>query len=108
MINNINLKFLFFFNILSKEIDINGNMCEVLDKYFGFANKYEKMYAKEFDPKYDDYRDINQKEITDFINNKHNMLANLKQMSKIDLNVIQLAPDATSLYPSAMWDKNSV
>ena len=98
----------FIFKILSKEIDINGNKCEILDKCFGFVNKYEKMYAKEFESKYDDYRDINQKEKTDFNNNKHNMLANHKQMSKIDLNVIQLASDATSLYPSAMWDKNSV
>ena len=48
-------------NIFSKEIDINGNICEILEKYCEFLNKYEKLYAKELDSKYDDYRDINQK-----------------------------------------------
>ena len=33
-----------------------------LEKYFEFLNKYEKQYAKEFDSKYNDYRDIDQKE----------------------------------------------
>ena len=41
---------------------------EMLDKYFEFLNKYEKLYAEDFDSKYDDYRDNIQKEKTDFIN----------------------------------------
>ena len=57
------------FNISSKELNINGNICEILEKYFGFLNKYEKQYDKEFKSKYDDYRDIDQKEKIDFINN---------------------------------------
>ena len=36
-------------NNISKELDINGNICENLEKYFKFLNKYEKQYAKEFD-----------------------------------------------------------
>ena len=40
----------------------------MLDKYFEFLNKYEKLYAEDFDSKYDDYRDNIQKEKTDFIN----------------------------------------
>ena len=43
------------FNIISKELDINGNICELLEKYFKFLNKYEKKYANEFDSKCDDY-----------------------------------------------------
>ena len=42
------------FNIISKELNVNGNICEILEKYFEFLNKYEKQYAKEFDSKYDD------------------------------------------------------
>ena len=49
------------FNIFSKEINLNGNICDILEKYFEFLNKYEKQYAKEFDSKHDDYRDIDQK-----------------------------------------------
>ena len=50
------------FNIISKELIVNGNVCDILEKYFEFLNKYEKQYAKEFDSNYDDYRDIDQKE----------------------------------------------
>ena len=37
------------FNIISKELDVNGNICEILEKNFEFLNKYEKLCAKEFD-----------------------------------------------------------
>ena len=53
------------FNIISKELKLNGNICDLLKKYFEFLNKKEKLYAKEFDSKYEDYRDINQKEQLD-------------------------------------------
>ena len=49
------------FNIISKELNVNGNICENLEKYFEFSNKYEEQYAKEFHSKYDDYRDIDRK-----------------------------------------------
>ena len=50
------------FIIISKELNVYGNICEILEKYFNFLKKYEKQYAKEFDSKYDDHRDIDQKE----------------------------------------------
>ena len=96
------------FNIISKELGINGNICEILEKYFDILNKYEKQYAKKFDSEYDDYRDIDQKEKTDYINKKLNMLPIHKELSKLDSNKTQMDYDATSLYPSAMWDEKSV
>ena len=36
------------------------------------------------------------------------MLPFYKELSKLDLNKTQMDFDATSLYPSAMWDENSV
>ena len=50
------------FNIVSKELNVDGNVCDVLEKYFEFLKKHEKEYEKEFDSKSDDYRDIDQKE----------------------------------------------
>ena len=73
------------FNIISKELNVNGNICDILEKFFKFLNKYEKQYAKEFDSKYDDCRDINQKEKEKYVNKKLNML-----------------------YTSTMWDEKSV
>ena len=96
------------FNIVSKEINVNGNICEILEKYFEFLNKYEKQYAKEFDSKYNDYRGIDQKEKEKYVNRKLNMLPILKELSKLDSNKTQMDFDATSLYSSAMWVEKSV
>ena len=96
------------FNIISKELNVNGNICDLLEKYFEFLNENEKQYAREFDSNYDDYRDINQKEKEKYVNKKLNMLPIHKQLSKLDLNKTHMDFDATSLYPSSMWDKNSV
>ena len=50
------------FKIISKKLDVNGNICEILDRFFEFLKKFEELYAEEVDSKNDDYRDINQKE----------------------------------------------
>ena len=72
------------FNIFSKELNVNGNICDIIEKYFELLNKYEKQYAKEFDSKYDDCRDIDQKEKTDYTNKKLNMLPIHKELSKLN------------------------
>ena len=93
------------FKNISKELNVIGNICEILEKYFDFLNKFEKKNAEKFDSKYDDYRDIDQKEKTDFFNKKLNMLSIHKELSKIYSNNTQMDYDATSLSPSAMWDR---
>ena len=64
------------------ELNINGNICEILKKYFELLNKNETQNAKEFDSKYNDYRDIHQKEKTNYINKKLNILPIHKELSK--------------------------
>ena len=95
------------FNVISKELNVNENICEILEKYFKFLNKLEKQYAKEFDSKYDDYRDIDQKQ-KKYVNKKLNMLSIHKELSKLNSNKTQMDFDATSLYPSSIRDENSV
>ena len=34
------------FKIISKELNGNGNICDLLEKCFKFLSKYEKQYAK--------------------------------------------------------------
>ena len=97
------------FNIMSKELNVDdGDICDLLEKYFNFLKENEKQYEKEFDSKYNDYRDINKKEKTDYVNKKLNMLPIHKELSKLNLNKTQMNYDATSLYPSAMWDQDSL
>ena len=94
------------FNIISKGLNVNGNIYEISEKYFELLNKYEKQYAKEFDSKYDDYRNIDQKEKEKYVNQKLNMLSIHKELSKLNSNKTQMDFDTTSLIPSAMWDEN--
>ena len=97
------------FNIISKELNIdNDNVCDILEKYFKFLNKYEKEYEKEFNSKHNDYRDIDQKEKAKYVNKKLNMLPIHKELSKLNLKKTQMAFDGHSLYPSAMYDCESV
>ena len=42
------------FNIISKELKLEGSECEILEKYFEFLNKNEELYTEEFDSKYND------------------------------------------------------
>ena len=96
------------FNFISKELNVNGNIYDLLEKYFKFLNKYDKQYAKSFDSKYDDLRDIDHWEKTAPINKNLNMLSINKELSKLDSNKSHMDYDATSLYLSAMWDETSV
>ena len=96
------------FKIISKELNVNGNICEFLDKYFEYTNKHGKIKENEYDSQFEDYRDINREERTKHINKELNKLAIHKKLQKLNLNDVMMDFDATSLYPSAMWDENSV
>ena len=48
------------FNIISKELNVQGNICEVIEKNFEQTNKLGKIKQNEHDSQFDDYRDINQ------------------------------------------------
>ena len=74
------------FIIISKKLNVKGNECDILEKYFEFLNKREIHYATEFDSKYDDYRDIDQEEKTDYV--YKNLTCNL--FIKSCLNLIQI------------------
>ena len=67
------------FKIISKELDTVGNICEISEKFFEFLSKHEKLYAKEFDSNFKDYRDINPKGKEKFKNKKPNFLPIHKQ-----------------------------
>ena len=98
------------FNIISKELNVNGNdnVCEIIDKYFEYTNKQRKIIEDEYDSKFKDYRDIDVEERTEHINKELNKLAIHKKLQKLNHNNVMMDFDATSLYPSAMWDQNSV
>ena len=99
------------FNIISKELnidDIDDNVCEIIDKHFEYTNEQRKIIKVEYDSQFNDYRDHDEEERTEHINNELNKLPTHKKLQKLNHNDVMMDFDATFLYPSAMWDENSV
>ena len=99
------------FNIISKELKVNGNdnFCEIIDKDFEFTNKQRKIIDVEYDSQFKDYRDNDEEERTEHNNKELNKLAIHKKLQKLDVNNnVMMDYDGNSLYPSAMWNENSV
>ena len=98
------------FNIISKELNVNDNdnVCKIINKYFECTNEQRKIIEDEYDSKFKDYRDIDEEERTEHINKELNKLPIHKKLQKLNLIDVMMDFDATSLYPSAMWDENSV
>ena len=96
------------FNKISKELNVQGNICEVIEKYFEYTNKHKKIRENEKDLQFDGYRDINQEKRNIYINNKLSKLTIHEKLQKPNLNDVMVDFDATSVYLSAIWDENSV
>ena len=94
------------FNTLSEELIVNGDVSEIIDKYFEYTSKHRKILETEYDSQFDDYRDINQERRTKHIDNK--LCKITKHINLQKLNDVLLDFGATSLYPSAMWNENSL
>ena len=69
-------------NIMSQDLGVVGNICEILEKYFNYANKYRKIIENEYDSQFDDCRDIDQEERTNYINKKLNRLVTHQKNTK--------------------------
>ena len=95
------------FNIMPQKLGVDGNICAILDKYVECTNKHRKILEDEDDSQYKDYKDIDQEERTKYINKTFSKLPIHEHLQKLNFNVM-MEFDASSLYPSAMWDKISV
>ena len=96
------------FNIISKDLEFDGNVCEILEKYFDYTNKHRKTIEYEYDSQFNDYRDIDEEERTKYSNKKFDKPPIHESLQKLNLNDVMMDFDATSLCPSAMWDEKSV
>ena len=99
------------FNVISKELNIddnNENVCGIIDKYLEYTNDKRKIIEDEYDSNFKDYRDIDEEERTEHIYKEVNKLPIHKKLQKLDVNDVMMDFDATSPYPSAMWDEKSV
>ena len=50
------------FKIISEEINVKGNIYDIIEAYLNYKNKYFKIYEKEYEKQFNDYRDENVEE----------------------------------------------
>ena len=96
--------------ILAKEFEFeeDENIYEIIEKYLKYKKKYYEIYEKEYESQFNDYRDENEDDKEKYINKKLGDLKIHKLLKQINLIDLLWDYDATSLYPSAMWDENSI
>ena len=95
-------------HILSKELIVEGNTYEKIEAYMNYKNEHLKLFEKEYESQFDDYRDENEEEKDNFINEKLGQLPIHQLLKQLSLNALLWSFDASSLYPSAMWDPKSI
>ena len=94
--------------IINKELAVKGTVYDTIEVYMEYKNKHFKIFEKEYEDQFDDYRDENVEEKEKFINEKLSNLRLHKIIKRIELIHLLWDFDAVSLYPSAMWDENSI
>ena len=94
--------------IISEELNVKGIVNDKREAYMKYKKEHFKIFEKEYENQFIDYRDENVEEKEKYIDEKLGDLP-IHQLIK-QLKIIELLWDfdCVSLYPSAMWDKNSI
>ena len=94
--------------IISEELDVKGIIYDIIEAYLIYKIKHYKTFGKEFKHQFKDQRIEDDEEKEKFINEKLSKLPIHQLIKQIKLDELLWDFDAVSLYPSAMWDENSI
>ena len=94
--------------ILSRELNVEGNVYDINEAYMKYKNDHLKFIKEEYESKFDDYRKINEDEMSEYINRKLGDLPIHGILQQLNLNDLLWDFDAVSLYPSALSDEKSI
>ena len=95
------------FNTISNNLNVNGNKYEIVEAYVKYIKEFKNKYEAEYLSNYSDYRQVKQQDKDRYINEKLTELDISKKLKALNRDDLLMAFDATSLYPSAMYDENS-
>ena len=93
---------------INKELAVKGTVYDTIKAYMDYKNKHFKIFEKEFEAQFVDYRDEDIEEKEKYINEKLSNLRLHKMIKRIELIHLLWVFDAVSLYPTAMWDEKSI
>ena len=94
--------------IIKKELAVKGTVYDTIEAYMEYKNKHFKIFEKEYESQFEDYRDEDIEEKEKYINEKLGNLRLHKIIQRIELFHLLWDFDAVSLYPFAMWDETSI
>ena len=94
--------------IISKELCVKENDYDNIEAYMEYKNIDFHIFEKEYEDRFNDYRDENVEDREKYINEKLSNLRLHKIIKRIELIHFLCDFDAVSLYPSAMWDPKSI
>ena len=91
--------------ILSEELNVKGSVYDKKEAYMKYKNEHFKIFEKEYENQFSDYRNENIEEKEKYINEKLSELLIHQLIKQIKIFELLWDFDCFSLYPSAMWDK---
>ena len=94
-------------NHTSEETNVKGNIYNIIEVYLYYKNKHLEIFKIEYENKFKDYRDIDEKEMEKFVNEKLSKLPIHQKLKQKQFTDSLKNFDTTSLYPSAIWDEDS-
>ena len=94
--------------IISEEVGFKGDVHDIMEVYMNYKNKHLKIFEKEYEKQFNYYRDKNVEEKQKYINEKLSEFPIHQLIRRLKINELLWDFDCVSLYPSAMWDKNSL
>ena len=71
--------------ILSKELGVEGNIYDIIEEYLKYKNKHFKIFEKEYEDQFDDYRDEDVDEKEKYVNEKLGELKLHKLLKQIEI-----------------------
>ena len=95
-------------NTISKFLDVKEIIYEIFEEYLKYKKKHYEIFKKEYESQFDDYRLENEEDKEKYINENLGELELHKLIKQIKITHLLWDFDANSLYPSAMWDENSI
>ena len=73
--------------ILSEEINFEGKVYDIMEAYMKNKNEHLKIIKEEYESKFNDYRDVDEEEMNNYINKKLGELPIHKLLQELSLDV---------------------
>ena len=93
---------------LSKQLGVKGKIYDIIEEYLRYKKKHYETFEKEYVNRFNNFRVENEEDKEKYINEKLSNLRIHKLLKEEELIHLLWDFDAVSLYPSALWDENSI